>query len=81
DCSLPSLVTLKISCCGELESFPALGLSSSPGVCLSSKLESLAIDDCQKLFARLEELDLDGFSLSSCELRGISSSTITSFTM
>ncbi|KAJ6960781.1 hypothetical protein NC653_038717 [Populus alba x Populus x berolinensis] len=35
----------------------------------------------EKLFARLEELDLDGFSLSSCELRGISSSTITSFTM
>ncbi|KAG6742223.1 hypothetical protein POTOM_055513 [Populus tomentosa] len=35
----------------------------------------------EKLFARLEELDLDGFSLSSCELRGISSSTITSFTI
>ncbi|XP_011038434.1 PREDICTED: putative disease resistance RPP13-like protein 1 [Populus euphratica] len=81
DCSLPSLVTLKISCCGELESFPALGLSSSPGVCLSSKLESLTIHDCQKLFARLEELDLDGFSLSSCELHGISSSTTTSSTM
>jgi len=29
DCSLPFLVTLKISYCGELESFPALGLSSS----------------------------------------------------
>lgn len=81
DCSLPSLVTLKISCCGELESFPALGLSSSPGVCLSSKLESLTIRDCQKLLARFEELDVDGFSLSSCELRGISSSTTTSFTM
>jgi hypothetical protein len=29
DCSLPFLMTLKISYCGELESFPAFGLSSS----------------------------------------------------
>jgi hypothetical protein len=79
DFSLPSLVTLKISCCGELESFPALGLPSSPGVCLSSKLESLTIHDCQKLFPRLEELDLERFSLSSYEVRGMSPPTITSF--
>ncbi|KAB5516842.1 hypothetical protein DKX38_027490 [Salix brachista] len=76
DCSLPSLVTLKNSCCGELESFPALGSHHIPE-CVSSKLKSLAIHDCQKLFARLEELDLEGFSLTFCELRGISSSTTT----
>ncbi|KAJ6735312.1 DISEASE RESISTANCE PROTEIN RP [Salix purpurea] len=63
NCSLPSLVTLKLSRCGELESFLALGLPSSPGVCLSSKLESLTIHDCQKLFARLKDLDFDGFFL------------------
>uniref|UniRef100_A0A6N2N7A4 Uncharacterized protein n=1 Tax=Salix viminalis TaxID=40686 RepID=A0A6N2N7A4_SALVM len=57
DCSLPSLVTLKNSCCGELESFPALGSHHIPE-CMSSKLKSLAIHECQKLFARLEELDL-----------------------
>uniref|UniRef100_A0A6N2NAG0 Uncharacterized protein n=1 Tax=Salix viminalis TaxID=40686 RepID=A0A6N2NAG0_SALVM len=42
---------------------------------------SLAIHDCQKLFARLEELDLKGFSLTCCELRGISSSTTTHLPM
>ncbi|KAJ6370703.1 hypothetical protein OIU77_001249 [Salix suchowensis] len=68
DCSLPSLVALKISCCRELGSFPALGLSSSPGVCLSSKLKSLDVHDCPKLLAHLEEMDLDVFSLECYEL-------------
>ena len=64
-CSLPSLVKLEIYHCDEIESFP--------GVCLSSKLESLKIQGCKKLLAGRKQWNLQRFpSLSrfcfgSCE--------------
>lgn len=52
-CSFPSLVKLEIYHCDEIESFP--------GVCLSSKLESLKIQGCKKLLAGRKQWNLQRF--------------------
>ncbi|KAG6742246.1 hypothetical protein POTOM_055536 [Populus tomentosa] len=52
-CSFPSLVKLKIYHCDEIESFS--------GLCLSSKLESLKIQGCQKLLAGRKQWNLQRF--------------------
>ncbi|CAK7338756.1 unnamed protein product [Dovyalis caffra] len=70
-CFLPSLVNLDIGHCDELESFPGLGLSSIPGMQLSSKLESVVICNCNKLFAGRKQWDLQRLpSLTSFSFDG-----------